>query len=458
MKIIICGGGQVGSAICESLWQTCNIILIDKDEAIVDELYSKYDIQGIVGSGTSVKVMEEAGINTADFFLAVTSSDESNIISSIMAQNYGVPHVYGRVRNPEYLEDVAFMEQAMGMSRMINPEMDAAHLIRQILTFPTANSIEEFAHGNIQIIGLTVKEGSLIDGRSLDEFRNLFKNPILVCMVKRGNQVTIPDGSFRVEAGDEIHVTAARHHLKELYDVMRVNKRTAQRIMIIGGGQITYYLLESLAKHRKQIKVIESDWSRCQELALKFPNVDVIHGDNTDQKLLDAEGIDKYDAVVSLNEIDEENMIVSLYAKSRDVDKVITKINRPYLLKPLSYLGLDTIVTPKQLIAEKIIRLTRSLKATQNSSVINLYKLVDEENDEDDVEALEFEVLKASAITGRSLKDLRFLPGTLIIGIYRDDTFLLPSGSDQIQVGDRVTVITRHPNISDINQLLQEPA
>ena len=453
MKIVICGGGQVGAAICESLWQVANIVLIDQDDTVVEDLYSTYDIQGIVGSGTSLRAMHETGMDTADLFIAVTSSDETNIISAMMAEKFGVPHVFCRVRNPEYLEDVKFMQSAIGISEMINPEMDAAKLIDQIITYPTANSIESFAKGNIQLVGLTVKEKSVIQGQTLNEFNSSFKHAMLVCMVKRDNQIIIPDGSFRIQSGDEIHVTAARKDLKDLYNTLKFNKKTVSSVLIIGGGQLTYFLLEQLSKRKKAIKVIENDLENCQRLALAFPKVEVIHADNTDQKVLDAEGIDRYDAVVSINQNDEENMIVSLYAKSRQVPKVITKIDRPYLLKPLSYLGLDTIITPKQLVADRIIRLTRSLKATQNSSVVNLYKLVDEDQH---VEAMEFEVLQEAEITRARLMDLDLLDNTLIMGIYRQGKIIIPSGLDQIQVGDHVTIITEHQNISDINQLIKK--
>ncbi|MGX7140355.1 Trk system potassium transporter TrkA [Facklamia languida] len=449
MKVIICGAGQVGSAICEALWKTTNIVLIDRDEDKVNELYSTYDIQGIVGSSTSMNILKEAGIETGDIFLAVTNSDETNMISAIIAENCGVPHVYARVRNPEYLEDIPFMKSALGLSEMINPELDAGKLIDQILSFPTANSIENFANGKLQIVGMTVKPNSILDGKTLDEFRSAIDQRIIICAVEREGQVLIPNGAFRVQAGDQIHVTATRDNLKKFYNVLKFQKKSARKILIIGGGQMTYYLLERLSKRNKEVKVIEADYKRCNELALAFPDFEIIHGDGTDQKLLAQEGIEKYEAMVALNDIDEENMIVSLYAKSCGIPKVITKIDRPYFLKSIINLGLDTIITPKRLIADKIIRKTRSLKATQNSSLVNLYKLVDEH-----IEAMEFEVLTEAAITSADLKTLELVNHTLITGIFRNGHYIVPDGSDQIQVGDLVTIVTAQTNITDINQLV----
>ena len=451
MKIIICGAGQVGSAVCEALWEKTNIVLIDKDESIVDDLYSHYDIQGIVGSATSMKTLEEAGVETADLFVAVTSSDEANIISSIIAENKGVPYVFSRVRNPEYLEDIHFMKSAIGLTRLINPEMDAVKLIDQILTFPAANSIDEFADGKLQIVSVTVQAGSLIDGKKLDELRSELNLRVIVCAVDRKGKITIPNGSFRVQSGDIVYVTATKENLRHLYNSLGGQRRSANRIFTVGGGQMTYYLLERFSKglRKKQVKVIEQNYHLCHELALAYPQFEIIHADGTDQRILDEEGMDEYDAVVVLNSNDEENMIVSLYAKAHNMRKVITKIDRPYLLKPFNDLGLDTIITPKKIVADKIIRLVRSLKASQNSSLVNFYQLADGL-----MEALEFEVLNESEITAANLKTLNFLTGTLVTGIYRQGEHIIPDGNDVIQVGDLVIVVTSQKNITDINQLI----
>ncbi|WP_019134779.1 Trk system potassium transporter TrkA [Kallipyga massiliensis] len=452
MKIVVCGAGEVGRAICESLWESNDLVLIDTDEDRVNDLYSTYDIQAIVGSATSINILREIDLSEEDVFLAVTSSDETNIIASILASELGVGHVYGRVRSTEYLEDMDFMQDALGVSRIVNPEMDAAVLISKILAFPAAESMESFSNNQIRIIELTVTEESSACNKTLMEFTKLFEGRMLICAVQRGDYVFIPNGNFEIHAGDKIHVTGKREDLKLVYQDMTRDPMTVRSLMILGGGDLTYYLVERLTKQTSMyIKVIEEDVEVGKKLALDFPMVDVVYGEAKDPLLLDAEGLESFDAVAALQNNDEENIILSSFAQDRAVPKIITRVDRPIILKHLTHLGLDTIITPKQLLAEKMIRLSRSLKATSHSSMIRLYQMVD-----DQVEAMEFHILNESSITGKPLRDIKLISSTLIIGIHRGDDYIIPNGSDSIEVGDDVSVITTHKNIKDIIQFVQE--
>lgn len=450
MKIIVCGGGEVGKAIIAGLWETNDIILIDKDEDLVEDLYSTYDIQSIVGSATSLNVLREADIQEEDIFLAVTNSDEVNIISSIMAKNLGSGYVYGRVRKPEYLEDVSFMREALGISRIVNPEQDAAQLIKQILLFPEANAIEKLAGGHGQIVGLSVDEDGILNGKTLIDFGKTYGRKILICAVERNNNVIIPNGPFRMQAGDNIYVTGTQEDIKNLFGEVVYDANSIHNVLIIGGANLTHYLLANLVPlNRYYIKVIEENVDRCQTLALDYPEIDVIHGDGSDQHLIEMEGFSNFDAVISARKMDEENIVLASYAKFKGIPKIISKVDQPSLLKPLSYLGLDTIITPKQLLADKIITLTRSLKATRNSSILSYHSFLDNQ-----IEALEFKVLQESDITGVTLMDLELLNNTLIAGIQRGDTHIIPSGQDMIHVGDFVTIVTTHHHVNDINDFV----
>ncbi|AMB99998.1 potassium transporter TrkA [Aerococcus urinaehominis] len=449
MKVVVCGGGQVGQSIIDSLWKIADITLLDADHDIVDMLYDKYDIQAVVGSAISMVALREAEVDQADIFIAVTNSDEKNIIASILAENLGVDYVYARVRDPKYYEEGDFFKQSLGLTEIMNPEQDSARLIRQLLRFPTANSIEDLLHRQVQLVEITVSKESPLTGKSLQTLTQELNHEILVCAIERDHQVIIPQGQTEIQAGDNIYITGTQPNLKQFYKQIRANSRPAKRILIIGGGNISHYLIGELQSRPHTIKLIEWDRQRADKIAATYPSVEVILGDGTDQDLLIEEGIATYDAVVTLSPADEENILISLFAHSLGVTKVIPKVDRPYLLKPITHLGLESVVTPKLLVSDRIIHRVRSLIATQDSSVANFHQLVNGQ-----VEALEFKIFRESKITEQTLADLRLIPDTLIAGIEREGQIIYPKGHDQIQAGDRVLVITKQANIHDINQIL----
>ncbi|MGX7092923.1 Trk system potassium transporter TrkA [Hutsoniella sourekii] len=449
MKIVICGAGQVGEAIVDSLWESTDITLIDPNEEILNSNYSKYDIQGIIGSAVSINVLREAEVESADVFIAVTNSDESNIIASLLAQNLGVDHVYARVRDPKYYEDIQFLKESLGVAEIINPEQDAATLIRQILRFPSANSIDKLLKRRAQLVEITVDKNSPLANRSLVDLTDIFDGRVLVCAIERDSEVIIPQGTDHIQVDDNVFVTGMPDDLKNFYKKIRANSRPCRRILIIGGGNISHYLLAQLNQPRMTVKLIERDHQRAIKIAEAYPNVEVIHGDETDQDLLIEEGLETYDAVVSLSLADEENILISLFAHSQKVRKVIAKVDRPYLLKPIAHMGLESLITPKHLVSERIIRKVRSLIATKDSAVENLHKIVGGA-----AEALEFKVLRESPITNRPLKDLQLKDHTLMAGILRQDQLIFPGGEDQILVGDTVVIVTKQKAVHDINQLI----
>lgn len=450
MKIVICGGGQTGQAICESLWKTNDITLIDNDESVISDIFSLYDIQAVHGSALSPHFLREADVENADVFIAVTDSDETNIVASNLAKGLGAEYVCARVRRVNYYEDLAFTQESLNLNQLINPEFRSAALIESIVRFPSTNNIESFAEGNVRIFEFPIETNSPIANQTLIEFSETFSSDILVCVIERDGDIIIPSGDTVIRSGDNIHVTGLDKDIKMLTSELGYKNKPLKNLFIVGGGTLTYFLLNRLKHHNYHIKVIEKNRVVASKIAQVFPHVEVVHGDGTNQSLLLDEGLRRYDASIALTNRDEANILISLFAHSEGVKKIFTLVNRPYLLKPLTHMGLDTIITPKKMAAEKIIRLVRNLKATRQSTVTNFYQLVTNE-----VEALEFKILNEAKITQKSLLDLEFIDQTLIINIQRNGKRILPSGETQIQVGDLVSVVTKHKDMNDINDFIK---
>lgn len=450
MKIIICGGGQTGQAICEALWKTNDITLIDKDEQVINELFSQYDIQVVHGSALSPQILSDAGVEEADVFIAVTNDDEVNIVTSNFAKKLGAYYVCARVRRIGYYEDRDFTRQALNLDQIINPEFRSAELMNQVIHFPEANNIENFADGNVQIFELPINATSPLIDLTVNDFGQQLSSDVLVCVIKRGDDILIPTGDDHFEAEDTIYVTGLPKDIKSLTKSLHLKTKPLRNLFIIGGGTLTYFLLQKLPTHHFHIKVIESNRMRASELAQAFPNIEVINGDGTNQQLLLEEGLKYYDASLALTNHDETNILINLFAHSEGIEKNFTLVNRPYLLKPLTHMGLDTVITPKRAAAEKIIRLVRNHKATQQSTVTHFYQLVPNE-----VEALEFKILNHGKITTNPLTDLELIDQTLLLNIQRDNQRIIPSGDTQIQVGDLVSIVTKHKDMNDINDFVK---
>lgn len=449
MHIMIIGGGKVGETLISHLSEEGNdITLIDRSMHIVENLMGSYDIIGFQGNGTNYQTLENANVHTADMFLSVTPSDEINIISALMAKQMGAKFTIARVRNPEYSEHLEFMIEKMGIDLVINPDQAAAFDIERILKFPHALDVETFAAGRVNLVELLVEENSLIDGMALNKLFGIGIS-VLVCIVKRGEEVYIPRGDFILQAGDQIYVTGTSNDLYRFSVSLGHNKEVIENIMIIGGGRITHYLTKRLLRAGKKLKIIENNLERCEELAMAYPQVIVVHGDGTNQELLEAEGISHYDATVALTGIDEENILISMYAASLHTPRTITKINRTSLLKILKNVGLQTIVTPKNLMANLIVRAVRANQNAQGSMILTLYKLV-----QNQVEAIEFMIKEDPDITGIPLKNLSLSKDALIVYILRNREFLFPHGNSILLPGDRTIVVTTKTGINDIKELL----
>ncbi|MBQ8576973.1 MAG: Trk system potassium transporter TrkA [Clostridia bacterium] len=453
MKIIIAGCGKIGSTILASLTaEGHDVTALDKDGAVIKEITNIYDVIGVVGNGADCETLAEAGIEQTDLFAAVMDSDEVNMLACFIARRMGARHTIARIRNPEYNDDsLDFMRRELGLSMSVNPELLAAGELYNMLRLPSAIKVEKFSGQNLEMIELHLRDDSPLGGMKLSEMRTRYKAKILVCFVRRGEDVFIPDGNFTLECGDKIGLTASHTEIARLMRELGIVRRQAKSVMILGGSRTAFYLARRLTESGADVRIIERDEAQCEELCSLLPRAVIIHGDGADQELLLEEGLGVTDAFVSLTGMDEENILVSIFAQSRGVPKVITKINRGELEKMAGDLGLESIVSPRRIMSDILVSYARALENSRGSHVETLYNLADNK-----AEALEFIVsADAENIIGIPLKNLQIRPGILIAGIMRGRTPILPSGNDVILAGDRVVVIAAQQRLGDLSDILK---
>lgn len=448
MKIVIVGGGKVGELLCQDLSTSADVLLIEKNPKVLDQVMEKADIQGIVGSGSSYPVLLEAGVKDCDIFIAATQLDEINMISAIMARKIGAKYAICRVRTPENYQSFGFVEESLGIHRIINPELEAAKKIFIELEFPFAENVEGFENGLVNLVKVVIDPGSSLEGMELVDFRRRYHS-LLVCIIERGMEVIIPKGDSVIRAGDHIHVTGRAGDLEDFYKSVGAKHRRVKSLLIIGGGRITHYLLNMLKDTSTLVKVIERDRASAQALASAFPGVSVINSDGSDKAVLDEEGISGFEAVVSLTGMDEENIVISMYASKCQVEKNISKVNRTAIVSFLGDIGLMSIITPKRIIADKITRFVRAIENSQGSNVEALYRL-----SEGRAESLLFRAREGARALDIPLKNLKVRKNLLIAYIIRDGQAIFPSGEDCILAGDKVLVVTSRDSLCDIDDIL----
>ncbi len=449
MKIVIIGAGKVGEELCRSLSKAGHdIVLIEKDPHRLEQLINVADITGVVGNGAIYETQLEAGVDTCDIFMAVSPHDETNIIAAITAKKIGAQYTVARVRDPDFNRQISFVRESLGITMMINPEMEAALDISRIIQFPSALGIEHFNNGRVNIVEVKIADQSPLAGKRVKDIRE--KNmDVLICIITRGDEIIIPTGDTEVIAGDHLHVTGTLEELNKIYVDAKCYRQRIRSALIVGAHRITHYLIPRLIRLNMRVKVIEIDPLIANELASDFPEVEVICGDGTDQEFLKEERMTNYDAVIALTGVDEENLLLSLYASRQGVTKTITKVNRTDLLKVLGQLGLDSIVTPRRLIADIIIRFVRALENSQGSNVDALYRIVDNQ-----VEALQFTVTSDSKVVRVPLVELKTKDNLMLAAIIRQGKLIFPGGHDEILPKDRVIVVTTHTNFNDIDDIL----
>lgn len=452
MQIIIVGCGKVGSALTQRLSkEDNNVCIIDINSEVVHTLATECDVMGIVGNGASYSVLAEAGIENADLFIAVTESDELNLLCCVIARKTAKCHTIARVRNPVYSKEQDFLQHEIGVSMIINPEQTAASEISSLLCFPGAIGIDSFAGGKVEMLRFRIPCGCILDNMALKDVSARIHCQFLICAVDRDNEVCIPGGNFVLKSGDVISIVASRENTSFFLKKLNINTNSVKNTMIIGGGKISLYLAEMLVKQGIAVKVIEKNPKRCQELSELLPEATVICGDGSEETLLQEERIDSMDSFVALTNMDEENILLSLFAKKHVSKKVITKINRQQLTEVIRNLELDSVVYPKLLTAQKILQYVRAAKNSIGSNVKTLYRLFD-----DKVEALEFNIYEKSKITEIPLQDLHIKKGLLICAITRNGRILIPDGQTQILPGDTMIVVTTQLGLQDAQDIVRD--
>lgn len=451
MKIVIIGLGTIGRTILKNLsGKGHNITIIDEDKDKIENLIGKYDVSGVVGNGACLDIQREAGVKDADLAIVLTNSDELNIFACLVAKKVGVKNTIARVRNPDYRKQIMAMKDALGISMIVNPEKDTATEIFNLINLPSIEQVEHFANGRALLVEIVAEAGCGLIGETLISLGKKLKTKVLICAVQRGQSVTIPAGNFTIEEGDRIHLTSDAKSLRDFLAEVNLVKSPLKNIMIVGGSKIGYYLADELSKKKYKIKLIESDSAVAEELADQLPRVTVIHGNGAHHDLLIEEGIEAMDAFVALTDIDEENMVVSMFANKMKVKKTITQIKNDDLYGMLDELGIDNNVSPKNIVANRIISYIRALANTRGSNVLTLYRLVN-----DQVEALEFFAKKRERIYDRPLKELKIKDNCLVACIIRENEVIIPGGNDCIKLGDNVIVVTTHKNFDDLTDILE---
>lgn len=450
MKIIIIGDGKIGSVLAEQLSREHHAVtLIDKLGEPLEQSNNYLDVMIVEGDGLSHEIQKEAGVDQADLLIACTGADELNLLCCLIAKKLGAKHTIARVRNPGYVEELALIKDDLGLSMTINPEAECAREMARVLRIPSALEIDTFAKGQVEILKFSIAEGSPLDGMKLTEMGK-FKAKVLICAVERGEQeVFIPTGASVLQAGDRISIVARPVEALRFFRQIGIPRTKVRQTMIIGGGRIGFYLAKELLAAGMDVKIIDSDYAQCEFLSEQLPEATVLHGDGTSQSLLLEEGIEHMDAVVGLTGIDEENIVISLYADRTTKAKVITKINRDSYENIVGQLELGSVFYPRRICADNVVRYVRAMQESNAyASMETLCKIASGK-----VEAMEFRVTKEAEYCGKPLLELQLRHNLLIGCISRNGKIITPRGNDTIEVGDSVIVVTTHSGIATLDDI-----
>lgn len=452
MEIIIVGCGKVGYTLVEQLGrENHNVVVIDEKPDKVEYITNKLDAMGIVGNGVNYKTLIEAGIETADLLIAVTGDDEKNLLCCVIAKKTGHCQTIARVRNPIYNGEMEFLRKELGLAMIINPEQIAAQEIARIFQFPSAIRVDPFAKGHVELLHFKVRENSPLIGMKLMNLPPMLKKNILVCTAMRGEEIIIPNGDFEFRENDIIGIVAQRKYAIAFFRQIGILKNRVENAILAGGGKITYYLAKSLVDSGIHTTIIEIDAARCEHLAEILPEATIICGDATDEDVLAEEGIETAQGFAALTGLDEENILLSLHANKVSNAKTVTKINRISFTSVIDELNLGSILYPRVITADFILKYVRSTNNSRNSNIEKLYKLANGK-----AEALEFLIKEDSALVNIPLADLNFRKNTLIGCIYRHGKIIIPTGQDRMEPGDSILVIISGYRVSDIQQILED--
>ena len=451
LNIIIVGCGKVGTTLLQRLREEGHdVTIIDQNPEVINELSGTYDALAIAGNGATHAVLDEANVADADLLVAVTDSDELNLLTCVLANQASDCATIARVRQPEYVSEVNYLRDKLGLAKIINPELEAAKEASRILLLPTALEVNTFAHDQVELVKINVPEDNVIAGLSLAQISSRVGLDILICVVERNDELVIPNGTFEIQGGDVISVLGQRRIVKKFLAEIGFKTEAVKNCMIVGGGRAAFYLAKHLTQMNIDVKIIESNRSRCKYLAETLDSATIINGDGTSEELLREEGIEYADAFIPLTGIDEENIFLTLCAKSISKAKVITKINRMNYKGVINGLDLGSVIYPKAITTEAIIAYVRARQnSVDRNNIETLYHMYDNR-----VEAIELIADQKSAVTGKTLAELKTKKNLLIACISRNGSIIIPRGSDSIHVGDSVTIVTTYTGFNDITDIL----
>lgn len=461
MKIIIIGNGKVGYTLAKQLsGEDHELVLIDKDYEALRNADGVLDVLCMEGSGASIQVLLDAGVRDADLTVAVTGSDELNIVCSLIAKKLGAKRTVARVRSPEYYKEANLLKREIGVNMIINPEYAAAQEISRLLRVPSAFSVEVFARGLVEMIGFPIQESDGVAGISLFEYNKRNPNGVLMCAVVRGveEKVIVPNGRFVPQVGDLAYIIGSQQEAAKFFRSIGREHDPIRSVTVLGGSKIATYLTWAVEKVGMKVRIVEQNEEKCLELADKLPNATIIHGDGTDASIIEAENLMETDAFVALTNRDEENLLIAMTAQRAGVNKVVAKMNRPNYIAMTREFGLDSIFSPKEITANQISAYVRTMDNDKGNNVEHLYKLLGGA-----IEAVEFTASSATRFLNTPLKELNphsknpmsLREGILIAAIAREGKTIIPDGNTIIQAGDRVIVASTSKGLKDLNDILQ---
>ncbi|MBQ2700851.1 MAG: Trk system potassium transporter TrkA [Clostridia bacterium] len=453
MRILVVGDGKVGHALAENLArEDHDVVIVDRAEDVLAHSEDTLDVLCVRGNGANAQTLMEAGVDKADIIIAATASDETNMLCCLVGKRLGAKYAVARIRDPEYNESLNLLQRELGIDRAINPEKATAQEISRLLRFPFASNIETFAKGRVELVEFRAQEKDVMVGVPLKDLSRHNKGipQVLYCAIERGDEVIIPNGETVIQMGDRVHVAADPVTITAYFRYLGKHSFRVKRVMLLGGGRISYYLAKIIVPMGIKVSLIELNKEKAADLSERLPDVDVIWGDGTDQELLDQEGLREMDAFVTLCDRDEENLMTGLFAATQGVRKVIVKNNRAPYMDIIASLGLDSMVSPKTITCANILRYVRALANSQGSAVEKLYRLMDGK-----AEALEFIAQEGAPYIGIPLKDLTLRKNTLVAVIVRKGKVIVPFGNDYIEAGDSVVIVAGESGLSDLNEVIR---
>ena len=439
MKIIIVGNGKVGYTLAQQLsgdGEDHDLVLIDKNPDALRNADGVLDILCMEGSGASIQVLLEAGVRSADLVVAVTGSDELNIVCCLIAKKLGAKHTVARVRSPEYYKEANLLKREIGVSMIINPEYAAAQEISRLLRVPAAFSVEAFARGLVEMIGFPLLESDGMAGIPLAEYNRRHPNGVLMCAAIRGGEVFVPNGAFVPQVGDKVYIIGSQRETARFFESLGRSGSGIRHITVLGGSKIATYLAWAVEKVGMKVRIVEQDPAKCEALADKLPGSLIIQGDGTDSAVIETENLLSTDAFIALTNRDEENLLMAMSAQRAGVTKVIAKLNRPNYIEMMREFGVDSIISPKEITANQISAYVRAITGTQGSAVEHLYKLLGGA-----IEAVEFTAVPSTSFLDKPLKELRLKDGMLVAAIARASNTIIPAGHTSLHVGAPVIVM-----------------